>query len=69
MNDNTLSWLFGFFLTVVLATLACILALGHIEEKTSFGLNGVLAIISVIALGWAHWKFGNGGGNKKDDPK
>ena len=47
--------LFGFLLVLALATLAAIIALGHVEQATSFGLSYVLGGLTAIAGGFANW--------------
>ena len=49
--------LFGFLLVVTLAILACIIALGHVEAATSFGLDIILGGLMVLAGGFAQWAF------------
>jgi hypothetical protein len=52
--------IFGFLLLVLLAALAGVIALGHVEEKTSFGLQYILGALSVLSGGFAQWAFGKG---------
>jgi hypothetical protein len=58
--DSAVKWklLFGFSLLTLLAVIACLIALGHVEEKTSFGLVQVLTILGVLGGGFANWAFG-----------
>jgi len=53
--------IFGFCLLLLLAVLAMIIALGHVEEKTSFGLPFILGALVSLSSGFAQWAF-----SKKD---
>lgn len=57
---------FGFALLVVLAVLAVIVALGRVEQSTSYGLAYVLGSLSTLAGGFAHWAFGTEAKKDKD---
>ncbi len=54
----------GGCLTLGLLALAAAIALGHVEEKSSFGLTGVFAILGKVELDFAQWCFL---GNKHTD--
>jgi hypothetical protein len=54
--------IFGFCLLGTIAILAVILALGKVEEHTSFGLGIVLGTLGPLAGGFSQWAF-----SKKDD--
>lgn len=54
---------FGFLLLLLLAVLAAIIAIGKVQESTSFGLQYILGALSVLAGGFAQWAFGK----QKDD--
>lgn len=60
--------IFGFCLLLILALLAGTIALGHIEEKTSFGLQPLLGSFLTLAGGFAQWAFSYKGG-KDDKPE
>ncbi len=47
----------GSTIVVALLVLASAIALGHVEEKSSFGLTAVLAIIGKLALDFSQWAF------------
>ena len=49
--------LFGVAISAGMLILAAAIALGHVEEKTSFGLTGVITILGKIALDWSQWAF------------
>ena len=55
---DRLKMIFGFMLLVLLAVLAGVIALGKVEEKTSYGLQFILGALSVLAGGFANWAFG-----------
>ena len=58
--------IFGFCLLVLMASLAVIIALGHVEEKTSFGLQQILGALAVLTGGFAQWAFSKGNGDGHD---
>ena len=57
-------WILGCVIVVGLMTLGAAIALGHVEEKSSYGLQGILAILAKIALDFSQWAF-----LSKDRPK
>lgn len=57
--------MFGFSLLALMAALAGIIAIGHVEEKTSFGLQQIIGALSVLSGGFAQWAFSK----KPDDGK
>lgn len=61
-------WIFGFGLLLLLASLAVIIALGHVEQQTSFGLQQVLGALAVLSGSFSQWAFSNKGkvDNKTD---
>lgn len=63
MSDNRLKMIFGFSILIVLAILAAIVGLGHVEMQTSYGLNIILGSLATLAGGFAQWAFGS-----KDSP-
>ena len=50
---------FGFMLLLTIAGIALAIALGHVEEKTSFGLQIILGCLTTISGGFAAWAFGS----------
>ena len=58
MSDTRLKMIFGFATLVVLAVLAAMIALGHVEMQTSYGLAQIIGGLLVLAGGFAHWAFG-----------
>lgn len=66
MSESGLSKLdfrliFGFCLLVIIAVLAVVIALGKVEQQTSYGLNIVLGSLATLAGGFAQWAFSNKG--------
>jgi hypothetical protein len=54
-----LKMIFGFALLIVIAALAAAIALGKVEEKSSFGLQFLLGALSVLSGSFANWAFGS----------
>lgn len=50
---------FGFWILVILAALAAIIALGQVKAETSFGLDIILGGLLTLAGGFSGWAFGN----------
>jgi hypothetical protein len=50
---------FGFLLLAVVAALAGVIAIRHVEEKTSYGLQILLGCFTTLAGGFAGWAFGS----------
>jgi hypothetical protein len=50
---------FGYLVLLTLVILAGVIALGKVEEHTSFGLAGIIGALSVLAGGFAQWAFGS----------
>ena len=53
-----LKMVFGFLVLSMLAILAALIALGKVELQTSFGLEGILGALGVLAGGFSQWAFG-----------
>ncbi len=64
MPRDTLRMIFGFSLLLILAGLALAIAVGKVEEKTSYGLMPLLVAIAGLSGQFAQWAFG---GKDKDD--
>lgn len=58
---------FGFVLLLVLAVLAAIIALGKVEQNTSFGLTYILGGLTSMAGGFIQWAFQPTRGSKSDE--
>ncbi len=56
--------IFGFLLLAIMAGLAAAIAIGHVEEKTSYGLMPLLTALATLAGGFAQWAFSH---KDKDD--
>lgn len=57
MTEQRLKIVFGFCLLAVLATLCIVIGLGKVEEKTSYGLAGIIGALTVMAGAWCQWAF------------
>jgi hypothetical protein len=51
-------WMFGFYVVTILGLLGLTFGLGHVEEKTSYGLPVILNSLAVMAGAWAGWVSG-----------
>lgn len=60
---DTLRMIFGFSLLVIIAGLTLAIALGAVEEKTSYGLMPLLTMLATLAGGFTQWAF-----SSKDEP-
>ncbi len=49
--------LFGFSLLIVISGLASIIALAHVEQQTSYGLNIVLGSLATLSGMFGQWAF------------
>ena len=58
---------FGFALLFLLAVLAGIIAIGHVKEESSFGLQYILGALSALSGGFAQWAFSQKGEEDKKD--
>lgn len=57
MTDERLKMIFGFSLLLVLAALSAIIALGKVEQNTSYGLQYLLGGLTTMAGGFVSWAF------------
>ena len=57
LSSDLQRMIFGFILLAILAGLALAIALGHVEEKTSYGLMPLLTALATLAGGFAQWAF------------
>lgn len=48
----------GYVLLLGILTLCGKIALGHVEQTTSYGLTEIVGILAVLAGQWANWAFG-----------
>ncbi len=51
--------IFGFCLLVVVCAVIIVIALGHVQKETSYGLDVVLIMLSPLSNKWADWAFGS----------
>jgi hypothetical protein len=56
MKDTRM--IFGFALLLIIAVLAAIIALGKVDQSSSYGLDIVLGSLATLAGGFAQWAFG-----------
>ena len=56
LSQWKMTW--GFILLLGILSLCARIALGHVEEKTSYGLTEIIGILAVLAGQWANWAFG-----------
>ncbi len=47
----------GACVVIGLVILAIFIALGHVEEKSSYGLTAIIAIIAKVVLDFSAWAF------------
>ena len=67
LSPDTQRMIFGSALLVILAALSAAIALGHVEDKTSYGLMPLLTAISVLSGNFAQWAFSKRPGEDKKD--
>lgn len=60
---------FGFSVLLVLAILAVVISIGHVEEKTSFGLSFVLGALSSLSGAFGNWAFSNSRSQSTDETR
>jgi hypothetical protein len=58
LDLSHLKMLFGFLLLFVTAALAGIIALGKVEQESSYGLPEILGGLLTLSGGFANWAFG-----------
>jgi hypothetical protein len=59
--------LFGFALLLVITVLALIIALGHVTQENSYGLEIVLGSLATLAGAFAQWAFSKSTEKKDGD--
>jgi hypothetical protein len=57
MTSDKFRFIIGAVVLGSLSVLATAVALGKVEEKTSFGLTAILAILGKVALDFSEWAF------------
>lgn len=67
MKSDAWRIVYGYLLLGGICVLAARIALGVVEEKSSYGLSPLLIILTLLADRWASWAFprkGDNGGEK-----
>ncbi len=57
-RSDGLRMIYGLVLILILAGLALAIAIGHVEERTSYGLMPILMAIAGLSGQFAQWAFG-----------
>jgi hypothetical protein len=60
-------FLLGFCLVVGEIILAGLIALGKVDEKSSFGLTAIFAILAKVTLDFSAWAFSKHDGPQEKD--
>lgn len=50
-------FILGFVVVIGMLVLGLAIALGKVEEKTSYGLTAIMAILAKVALDFSEWAF------------
>lgn len=58
MKNLDAGWMYGYCLLASICGLIALIAFGKVEEKTSYGLQWLVAALVLITQQWASWKFG-----------
>jgi cytochrome c biogenesis protein CcdA len=58
---------FGFLLMVILATIAGIIAIGHVHMESSYGLDIILGGLIALSGGFVQWAFTRHSEGTKDE--
>lgn len=66
MSLERLKMLYGFLLLLLLAVLATIIALGKVEQATSYGLLPIITSLATLSGAFANWAFKD---PKREDEK
>ena len=53
-----LKMIFGYTLLLILAALVAVIALGHVEQQTSYGLMPLITASATLSGGFMNWCFG-----------
>ncbi len=57
VNGERFRLILGSLILIGLISLAAAIALGHVEEKTSFGLTPIMAVMAKVTLDFSQWAF------------
>ena len=59
--------MFGYILLLLVCFLTGRIALGHVEEASSFGLTQMITVIAMLAGGFSNWCFNSNDRKEKKD--
>ena len=59
MSITQQKMIFGFLLLVILAILIGMIAIGKVEQQTSYGLEGIIGALATLAGAFGNWAFGH----------
>lgn len=66
MTIDRLKMLYGFLLLLLLAILAVVIALGKVEQQTSYGLLPIITALATLSGAFGNWAFKDSDKDKKD---
>jgi hypothetical protein len=69
MKTDLLRVIVGGVVLMALVVLASMIALGHVEEKNSYGLSAIIAILGKFGLDFSEWCFSRQGGQPTPPPE
>jgi hypothetical protein len=58
LSPDRLRMAYGFMILTVLSVLATVVALGKVEQQTSYGLMPIITSLATLAGAFAQWAFG-----------
>jgi len=68
-----LKYLYGFLLLLLISVLAAVIAIGHVQEQTSYGLKDIITGLLMISNAFAVWfakdESSKSASNDKEAPK
>ncbi len=59
MTDNKLRWIYGYIILSIIGALGLAIALGKVEEQTSYGLHELLLLLAFLGNQFGQWAYGN----------
>lgn len=68
LTMDQLRMVFGFIILFILALLAGVISLGHVEEKTSYGLSEIITALATLGGSFGQWAFGQRPSGVVDNP-
>jgi len=51
-------WIFGILITLIVGSLALVVAMGRVDKDTSYGLEYLLGALSSVLVSFGTWAFG-----------